>query len=182
MQNEKKVSRTQSITMTAVVAAVYAAITMVIAPIGFGPVQLRLSEGLNHLAAWHKRYIVALGLGVLIANLLSPLGWIDWVFGTLGTVVMTSLTYCLTRRVKATWLKLIISSLSVLTVGMGILAAEFTLAFQINASGAFPPDQGHTLLAQWWAYYLSVLPGEAVSLLVGALLIAALSKVMDLSK
>lgn len=54
-------SRTRNITLTAIVAALYAAITLVIAPIGFGPVQLRLSEGLNHLSAWNKRYILALG-------------------------------------------------------------------------------------------------------------------------
>ncbi|MER2234162.1 MAG: QueT transporter family protein, partial [Leuconostoc mesenteroides] len=39
-------NRTRNITLTAIVAALYAAITLVIAPIGFGPVQLRLSEGL----------------------------------------------------------------------------------------------------------------------------------------
>ena len=57
-----------NITLIAVVAAIYAAITFVIQPVAFGPVQLRASEGLNHLAAWNKRYVVALGIGVFIAN------------------------------------------------------------------------------------------------------------------
>lgn len=99
--NNTRASKAQNMTLVAIVAALYAAVTMVIAPIGFGPVQLRLSEGLNHLAAWNKRYILALSLGVLIANLVSPMGWIDWVFGTLDTVAMTSLTYYLTRKISS---------------------------------------------------------------------------------
>ncbi|MDR3189727.1 MAG: QueT transporter family protein [Lactobacillaceae bacterium] len=173
---------TRDIAMTGMIAALYAAITILIAPIGFGPVQLRLSEGLNHLAAWNKRYILALGLGVLIANLISPLGWIDWVFGTLGTVIMTTVTYFLTKHVKQAIAKIVISSVVVLTLGMAILAAEFTFAFNINAAGSFPSGSNGGLFTQWLAYYISVVPGEALSLVVGGLAIFALSKTFDLSK
>jgi len=178
----KSVSQAQNITLVAVVAAFYVAITFGLQTFAFGPVQLRASEGLNHLAAWHKRYIVALALGVFIANLISPLGWIDWIFGTLGTVIMTSITYLLTRRVKSTILKIIISTVVVSTLGMAILAAEFTFAFNIGASGAFPSGSKGGLFAQWLAYYISVVPGEVVSLIVGGVVIYALSKVVDLNK
>ncbi|CAM3169764.1 QueT transporter family protein [Leuconostoc rapi] len=175
-------SQARHITLVAIVAAIYAAITFVIQPIAFGPVQLRASEGLNHLAAWNKRYIISLGLGVFIANLVSPLGWIDWVFGTLGTVIMTSITYLLTCRVKQAGLKILISSIVVATIGMAILAAEFTLAFNIGAKGAFPSGSTGGIMSQWLAYYLSVVPGEIVSLIVGGVVIYALSKVIDLNK
>ncbi|MBS9337903.1 QueT transporter family protein [Fructobacillus parabroussonetiae] len=180
--DKRSLSRTQGMTLTAVVAALYAAVTMMIAPIGFGPVQLRLSEGLNHLAAWNKRYILALSLGVLIANLVSPMGWIDWVFGTLDTVIMTSLTYYLTRKIASPLLKILISTVSVLTVGMAILAAEFTFAFAINASGSFAPDHAGSIMANWLSYYLMLVPGEFASLVVGGVVIYALSKFVDLSK
>lgn len=172
----------QQITLIAVVAAIYAAITFVIQPIAFGPVQLRASEGLNHLAAWNKRYVIALGIGVFIANLVSPLGWIDWVFGTLGTVIMTSVTYLLARRVTNALVKIIISTVVVSTLGMAILAAEFTFAFNIGASGSFPSGASGGLFSQWLAYYISVLPGEIVSLIVGGILIFALSKIIKLDK
>ncbi|WP_273754309.1 QueT transporter family protein [Leuconostoc mesenteroides] len=175
-------NRTRNITLTAIVAALYAAITLVIAPSGFGPVQLRLSEGLNHLSAWNKRYILALGLGVFIANLISPLGWVDWIFGTAGTLIMTTVTYLLTRKVTSTLVKILISSFVVSTLGMGILAAEFTFAFNIGASGSFPSGASGGLFSQWLAYYISVLPGEIVSLIVGGILIFALSKIIKLDK
>ncbi|GMA70710.1 membrane protein [Leuconostoc litchii] len=180
--NTLQSNRTRNITLTALVAALYAAITLVIAPIGFGPVQLRLSEGLNHLTAWNKRYIIALGLGVFIANLISPLGWIDWVFGTAGTLIMTSVTYLLTRKVHYAVWKIIISSTVVSTLGMAILAAEFTFAFNIGASGSFASGSSGGIFAQWFAYYISVVPGELVSLIVGGVLIFTLNKVVKLEK
>lgn len=171
-----------NITLIAVVAAIYAAITFVIQPIAFGPVQLRASEGLNHLAAWNKRYVVALGIGVFIANLVSPLGWIDWIFGTLGTVIMTGITYLVTRRVANAILKIVLSSVVVATIGMAILAAEFTFAFNIGASGAFPSGAKGGVMSQWLAYYVSLVPGEVASLIIGGIVIFALSKIVDLSK
>ncbi|MFZ2967088.1 MAG: QueT transporter family protein, partial [Leuconostoc falkenbergense] len=38
------------------------------------------------------------------------------------------------------------------------------------------------LFAQWLAYYISVVPGELVSLIVGGIIIFSLSKIVDLSK
>lgn len=179
-----KQNRAREITLTAIVAAIYAAITLSMMPIAFGPVQLRLSEGLNHLSAFNKRYILALGLGVFIANFLSPtsLGWVDWVFGTLGTVIMTAVTYWLTRRVTNTIIKILISTIVVSTLGMAILAAEFVLAFNLSVHNAFPSGSNGDLVAQWWAYYVTVVPGELASLIVGAVVIFALSKIVDLAK
>lgn len=68
-----------------IVAALYVVITYAIAPISYGPVQVRISEVLVLLAFFDKKYIISLTIGCLIANLLSPLGMIDVVVGTLGT-------------------------------------------------------------------------------------------------
>ena len=68
-----------------IVAALYVVITYAIAPISYGPVQVRISEALVLLAFFDKKYIISLTIGCLIANLLSPLGMIDVVVGTLGT-------------------------------------------------------------------------------------------------
>ncbi|MGX7051474.1 QueT transporter family protein [Leuconostoc palmae] len=182
-QNKSAISsKAHNITLVAVVAAIYAAITFVIQPIAFGPIQFRTSEGLNHLAAWNKRYVLSLAIGVFIANLVSPLGWIDWVFGTLGTVIMTGITYLLTRKVTNAILKIVISTLVVSTLGMAILAAEFTFAFNIGANGSFPSNAKGGILAQWFAYYISVLPGEFVSLVIGGIVIYTLSKMVKLEK
>ena len=74
-----------------VVAGLYVAITLLLAPFSFGAVQLRLSELFNNLSVFNKRYIWAVTLGCAIANLTSPLGVVDVIFGSLGTLVMTLL-------------------------------------------------------------------------------------------
>lgn len=69
-----------------VVAAIYAALTIEVAPLSYGAVQLRLSEILTLLCFYRKEYGFALVLGCAIANLFSPLGMVDLVFGVASTV------------------------------------------------------------------------------------------------
>ena len=90
----------RNIAATGVVAALYVAITLIFAPISYGVVQLRLSEMFNHLAAFNKRYIFAVTLGVLIVNIFSPLGVVDMIFGTAGTLIGTTLTYFTARNIR----------------------------------------------------------------------------------
>ena len=51
-----------------IVAALYVVITYAIAPISYGPVQVRISEVLVLLAFFDKKYIISLTIGCLIAN------------------------------------------------------------------------------------------------------------------
>ena len=71
----------------AVICALYVALTLGIAPLSFGPIQLRFSEILILLCFFDKKYCWSLSIGCLIANMFSPLGWVDVVFGTLATVL-----------------------------------------------------------------------------------------------
>ena len=64
----------RNIAATGVVAALYVAITLIFAPISYGVVQLRLSEMFNHLAAFNKRYIFAVTLGVFDCKHFQPVG------------------------------------------------------------------------------------------------------------
>ncbi|MCR6515543.1 MAG: QueT transporter family protein [Clostridium chrysemydis] len=71
----------------ALVAALYVVLTIAIAPISYGPIQVRFSEVLILLAFYDKRYVYSLTIGCIIANLLSPLGIVDVVVGSLGTYI-----------------------------------------------------------------------------------------------
>lgn len=77
---------TLDMTKIAVVAALYVVITLVIAPISYGPVQFRISESLNFLALHNKRYIWAVSIGVFIANFLTY-GPIDMIVGSVSTFI-----------------------------------------------------------------------------------------------
>jgi len=75
-----------------VIAGLYASLTYLLAGISFLPQQVRFAEALTVLPYLTPLAIPGLTLGVFLANLASPLGWIDWVFGTLATLLAAVLT------------------------------------------------------------------------------------------
>lgn len=81
---EKNVKR---IAITGIVAAVYAALTVGMAPISYGAIQMRLSEVMTLLAFVNPVFVPGLVLGNLIANLYSPFGLPDVIFGTMATFI-----------------------------------------------------------------------------------------------
>lgn len=78
---------TKTIAFNAIIAAVYAALTILLAPISYGSIQMRISEIMVFLAFYNKKYIPGLVLGCLIANIPSPLGLWDICFVTFATLV-----------------------------------------------------------------------------------------------
>jgi len=80
------------IAQAAVIAALYAAITLALGAtpinwISYGPIQFRVAEALTMLAALTPAAIPGLAIGCFFANLGSPYGWIDFVFGTLASLL-----------------------------------------------------------------------------------------------
>lgn len=94
------------ITSAALVAALYTALTLVLAPISFGPVQIRVSEVLTVLPAVFPPAIVGLSLGCFLSNLIgflagfNPLGLVDCLIGTSATIVAALLSYAVGKRFK----------------------------------------------------------------------------------
>ena len=78
---------THWIATTAVLAAVYYALTVVFAPISYGPVQFRVSEIMNLLAFYIPAFAPGIVLGVFLSNISSPLGLYDLFFGTFHTAI-----------------------------------------------------------------------------------------------
>ena len=85
-----------ALTRAALIAALYAALTLLLAPISYGQVQVRLSECLTLLPVLLPEAIPALAVGCLLANILGGCSIFDILFGTLATL----LAACLTRRFR----------------------------------------------------------------------------------
>lgn len=167
MQNPVSSARpnVQEMTKVGLVAALYVAVTLVLAVISFGTVQLRLSEMFNYLVLFHKRYIVAVTLGVVLANFLSPWWWIDVPIGGTATLIVLIICRIVTKNMKNLVMKLIITGV-LFTVSM------FTVAAQI----AFISE------APFWPIYGMVAVGEAFSMLVGGVTIYLLQKKINFAK
>lgn len=97
-------SATLRLTRAAIIAALYAAITLLIHPLAYGGVQCRISEALTILPLFFPEAIAGLGVGCLIANLFGN-GILDIVFGTAATLIAAVMTF-FAGKIKNTPLKL----------------------------------------------------------------------------
>ena len=91
---------TREMARAAVIAAAYAALSMISSFFGlaYGPVQLRLSEALTVLPKKYPSAIWGVFLGCLLTNILSPYGLLDMILGSAATLLAALLTArCRTR-------------------------------------------------------------------------------------
>lgn len=77
----------KDIAINALIAAAYSVLTIVISPISYGPIQVRVTELMVLFCFFNKRYAIGLTLGCLLANLASPMALLDVPFGTLATLL-----------------------------------------------------------------------------------------------
>ena len=75
----------------AMIAAMYAALTLMLSPISFGNLQIRMSEAMVLLPVLFASSVPGVTLGCFMANLigammgLNILGYLDCIVGTLAT-------------------------------------------------------------------------------------------------
>ncbi|KHD38541.1 transporter [Clostridium acetobutylicum] len=76
----------------ALIAAVYAVLTLTLYFSAYGQIQVRVAEALTILPFFSGYYIVGLTLGCFVANIFSIMK-MDMLFGTLATFIAACLTY-----------------------------------------------------------------------------------------
>lgn len=154
----KKLLTTRSVCLSAMIAALYAALTLLLAPISYGAIQCRISEAMTLLPILLPQAIPGLVIGCLVANLLSPVAIWDVIFGALATLIAALGTYWLRKKPLLAALCPVVAN----GVIVGVMLAVFY---------ALP----------LWMTMLEVAVGEAVAVALGFILLAALRKV-DLSR
>ncbi len=83
---------THKMVRCALVAALYTALCLLLAPFSYGAVQVRVAEALCLLPIFGPEYIVGVTLGCFLSNLLGS-GIIDVIFGTSATLLACLVTY-----------------------------------------------------------------------------------------
>lgn len=108
MKNSKT---TRRLVRTALIAAIYAALTLMLAPISYGNIQFRISEIMVLLAFVDPFYIGGLTLGCFISNILGPNGLPDIILGTFATFISVTAISFTAKYVKNDKKALFVSSL-----------------------------------------------------------------------
>ncbi len=83
-----------------IIAALYAVLTYALAPISYGPIQLRVAEALCILPFFTPAAVPGLFIGCIIANALGGYGIWDIIIGSLATLIAAAITY----KIKIKWL------------------------------------------------------------------------------
>jgi len=82
----KKMRNSKRIALTSMIAAIYAVMTVALAPVSYELVQIRIAELLTPLPFYFGLpAVVGLIVGCFVANAFSPFGVLDMALGTLGT-------------------------------------------------------------------------------------------------
>lgn len=158
--------KVKTLATSGIIAALYVAVTFLIAPFGFTNIQFRLSEMFNHLVVFNKKYIFGIVLGVFVANLLfSELGPIDLVFGVGQSLLALSITIFSAKFINGLYKRMLFNTL-VFTFTMILIAWELNIVLE------FP------FLITW----LFVSVGEFVVMAIGIPVMIALNKRLQFEK
>ncbi len=137
----------KGLALSAAIAAVYAVLTYVLAPISYGAVQFRVAEALTLLPILIPQAIPGLFVGCLLANLLGGFGPADIIFGSLATLVAAILTYLLRKNRYVAALPPVIVNAVVVGIMLHVVAG-----FELWAT------MGYVALGQAGAVYILGLP------------------------
>ena len=85
--------KTRKIVFAGMVAAIYAALTLGLSFFSFGVIQYRIAEGLTILPYFTSFSIPGLVIGCIVSNVMSPVGIMDMIFGSLATFIAAISTY-----------------------------------------------------------------------------------------
>lgn len=138
---EKK--RVNVVVTNGIIMALYLALTILVSPVASGAIQFRISESLNHLVVFNRKFLWGIFGGVVIYNAIFGMGWLDVVFGGGQTLLALSLTALLQNVIKNTKVRL---ALNVLFFS----GSMFMIAWMLNLTAQLPfwPTYGWTALSE----------------------------------
>lgn len=85
------------------VAAAYAALTIALGPISYGPIQFRVPEVLKSLVIWRPHLVAAFVVGNILSNITSPqVG--PWELGFMPLANLIGATLCAAIGRRSAWI------------------------------------------------------------------------------
>ena len=160
---------TRNLITAAVVGALYAVLTMVLAPISYGALQFRVSEVLCILPFFMPFTAWGLFVGCVVANLMSTAGVLDVVFGSLATLITCLCIAWCGKKGNTLKARLLACFMPVIWNGL-IVGATLTIALAglnpLTHFGAFLVFAGEVALGELGVMYLIGLPLMASRLMI----------------
>ena len=159
---EKKPMNTKRVVLIATLAALYAVLTVAIAPISYGPIQFRVSEVLKVFVLFDPCLVIGIGIGTFIANLASPFAgpW-DLVFMPITDILGGLIAYGVYTMLKK---KSLVPPMIVYSLTTGLSVG---LMLAVLGVGGF------------WLLFASVSISELVIMVGGLPIVATIFKALE---
>ncbi|HCY06080.1 MAG: QueT transporter family protein [Erysipelotrichaceae bacterium] len=160
---------TKDLTNIALIAAAYTVVSLILAPISFGNIQVRIAEALTLLPLIYKPSIYGVILGCFLTNLIGAmtgvnlLGFLDVFVGTLATTIALYGTYKFKDK-KIKGIPLISMLFPVILNGI-FIGAELSVVLMPN-----------NFVLGFIIFGLEVALGELISVIIGYFLIKSMKK------
>lgn len=157
--------KTSELSLAVVFSSLYAVLLVALAPISYGPVQLRVADCLIPLAAlFGWPVITGVTVGCFLGNAYIWLGPQDVVFGTIANLIAATVIFLLRKR---QFLACVAASFPI-----GIIVGSYLWIF----FGFQPPDIFGLQLPVWGAMIVSITISSLVAMAgIGYALLKALS-------
>ncbi|MFD2729736.1 QueT transporter family protein [Enterococcus camelliae] len=139
---QKRNSSVRTIAGNAIIMALYVVLCFIL-PYQSGAIQFRLSESLNHLVVFNRKFIWGVFGGVVLYNLFFGYGPMDVIFGGGQTLLALLATIGMSRFVKNEKWRLVFNCLF-FTASMFLIA----LMLMWTANLPFWPTYGTTALSE----------------------------------
>lgn len=164
MKNNNRSNHVRFLAVAGLIAGLYTALTLVLAPFSFGTIQCRVAEALTVLAVYSPAAVAGLTVGCAISNLVglsmgaNVAGALDILLGTLATGLAAWLSYRL-RGHRVGGLP-VLSTLPPVVINALIVGTELTLVV------------GPRTWPAWFLWMGSVAAGQLIACVGGGLLLA----------
>ena len=153
---------TQKVVRVAMIAALYAVLTVALAPISYGPIQFRISEFLKIFVLYDPWLALGIGIGTLFANLASPfVGPWELVWMPLTDIAGGLLAYAIYRALGRRWAVL---PMLVYALTTGAAVGLMLTVFEVGG---------------FWILTGSIALSEAIIFLAGLPIVASIQNILS---
>ncbi len=161
---EKGEMDTRDLSLTALFVGLYAVLVILLTPISFGPVQLRVADALIPLAAlfgWPA--IIGVTIGGFLGNAYYFLGPLDVIFGPIANLIAAGIILQLRKK------RLLACFIGALPIGLIVGGGYLWIYFP-------PPDIFRLTLPPWLAMMISVTLSSFIAItMIGYTVLVVLS-------
>jgi uncharacterized membrane protein len=156
---------TRDISLTALFAGLYTVLVLMLAPVSFGPVQLRIADVLIPLAAlFGWPLVIGVTVGGFISNSYYWLGPYDVIFGPIANLIAASIILQLRKE------RFLACVIGALTIGVIVGGGYLWIYFQ-------PPDIFGLTLPTWAAMMISITLSNLIAItIIGYAILTVLSR------